>query len=87
VHCSLYLGRSLREVNTASSRQSLLALRNLTVGLWFLFPVIYLAAHANMLTLAQEEWLWTVSDFLGKVIFSTSLLQVCTCACDQERGN
>lgn len=71
--------RSLSDAHTAGSRQSLLALRNLTVGLWFLFPLVYLAAHANLLTLFQEEWLWTVSDFLGKVLFSTSLLQVGWC--------
>jgi bacteriorhodopsin len=45
-------------------------------GLWFSFPVIYTVAKLGLLSINQEEWLWTVFDFLGKCMFSTSLLQV-----------
>jgi hypothetical protein len=45
-------------------------------GLWFSFPVIYTVAKLGLLSVNQEEWLWTVFDFLGKCMFSTSLLQV-----------
>ncbi|KAJ9520327.1 hypothetical protein QJQ45_030203, partial [Haematococcus lacustris] len=66
---------SLAEARNDGSRLSLLVLRFYTVGLWFTFPIIFLLVKGGFLTLNQEEWAWSVADFLGKVMFSSSLLQ------------
>ncbi|GAX76781.1 hypothetical protein CEUSTIGMA_g4227.t1 [Chlamydomonas eustigma] len=65
---------SLREIRSANSRHSLQVLRCLAVGLWFSFPIIFVAVKAGLTSLYVEEWLWTLGDFMGKVMFSSSLL-------------
>ena len=40
-----------------------------------MFPALFLIVHILPVPLGVEEWLWTCADFLGKVAFSSSLLQ------------
>lgn len=48
---------------------SLRVLRILTLCFWFSFPIIWLISTTGMLSMAVEEWLWTMCDFCGKPIF------------------
>ncbi len=43
-------------------------------GIWFTFPIISIVAKLNLVDVQTEEWLWCGCDFLGKVMFSSSLL-------------
>ncbi|GFR47594.1 hypothetical protein Agub_g9328 [Astrephomene gubernaculifera] len=65
---------SIAEVRHDSSRVSLEVLRLFAVGLWFSFPVIWMVVKLGLVDVYVEEWLWCVGDFLGKVMFSSSLL-------------
>mmetsp|Transcript_37013 Transcript_37013/g.109094 ORF Transcript_37013/g.109094 Transcript_37013/m.109094 type:complete len:615 (-) Transcript_37013:439-2283(-) len=57
-----------------TNERSLRMLRIFTLSFWFSFPIIWLAGAAGLLSPATEEAMWTVSDFCGKVMFSSSLL-------------
>ncbi|MEW5298365.1 MAG: hypothetical protein WDW36_001497 [Sanguina aurantia] len=65
---------ALGEVRNDASRLSLESLRLFTVGLWLLFPMTFFLVKLGLVSVATEEWLWCVGDFLGKVMFSSSLL-------------
>ena len=41
---------------------------------WCCFPLISLASMTRLISYASEELMWTLADFLGKVMFSSSLL-------------
>jgi hypothetical protein len=43
-------------------------------GLWFAFPLTFFLSMFGLVDLLTEEWMWTIGDFLGKVMFSSSLL-------------
>lgn len=51
-------------------------LRNLTVGIWVFFPVnmslCVMGVYKGNLNI--EEWVWGLGDFLGKIMFASSLL-------------
>ncbi|GAX76579.1 hypothetical protein CEUSTIGMA_g4025.t1 [Chlamydomonas eustigma] len=64
----------IKDARTPSTMQSLATLRLLMVGLWFSFPIIFITAKLGLVSIHTEEWLWTAGDFLGKVLFSSSLL-------------
>ena len=51
-------------------------LRDLTVGVWFFFPTIMFLVYLGVFKGHHntEEWLWGIGDFLGKVMFASSLL-------------
>jgi len=66
---------SLQESQNDAGKLSLKILRAFTVGLWFSFPTIWFVAHILPIPLVTEEWMWTCFDFMGKVMFSSSLLQ------------
>ncbi|KAG2434989.1 hypothetical protein HYH02_011988 [Chlamydomonas schloesseri] len=65
---------SIAEARHDSSRVSLEVLRLFAVGLWFTFPVIWIVVKMGLVDVYTEEWMWCVCDFLGKVMFSSSLL-------------
>ncbi|KAG2425936.1 hypothetical protein HXX76_013309 [Chlamydomonas incerta] len=65
---------SIAEARHDSSRVSLEVLRLFAVGLWFTFPVIWIVVKMGLVDVHTEEWTWCVCDFLGKVMFSSSLL-------------
>ncbi|KXZ54193.1 hypothetical protein GPECTOR_5g288 [Gonium pectorale] len=65
---------SIAEARHDSSRISLEVLRLFAVGLWFTFPAIWIVVKLGLVDVRTEEWLWCASDFLGKVMFSSSLL-------------
>ncbi|GLI62437.1 hypothetical protein VaNZ11_005058 [Volvox africanus] len=65
---------SIAEARHDSSRVSLEVLRLFAVGLWFTFPAIWIIVKLGLVDLHTEEWMWCVCDFLGKVMFSSSLL-------------
>lgn len=44
-------------------------------GLWLIFPIVSLVMKLGMCSTNTEEWVWTIMDFFGKAIFSSSLLQ------------
>ncbi len=43
-------------------------------GLWFFFPCMWVVVKLGLVDVRTEEWMWCVGDFLGKVMFSSSLL-------------
>lgn len=43
-------------------------------GIWLLFPMIFLLAKFRLVSVRTEEWMWVCTDFLAKVVFSSSLL-------------
>ena len=46
-------------------------------SVWFIFPMLWLFTHTGLIrSVLVEEWLWCVGDLMGKVLFSSSLLQV-----------
>ncbi|GIL69952.1 hypothetical protein Vretimale_10018 [Volvox reticuliferus] len=65
---------SIAEARHDSSRVSLEVLRVFAVGLWFTFPIIWIIVKLGLVDVHTEEWMWCVCDFLGKVMFSSSLL-------------
>ncbi|KAG2482178.1 hypothetical protein HYH03_018877 [Edaphochlamys debaryana] len=65
---------SIAEARHDSSRISLEVLRVFAVGLWFTFPLIWMVVKLGLVDIYTEEWMWCVCDFLGKVLFSSSLL-------------
>ncbi|PNW86121.1 hypothetical protein CHLRE_02g074150v5 [Chlamydomonas reinhardtii] len=65
---------SIAEARHDSSRVSLEVLRLFAVGLWFTFPVIWIVVKMGLVDIRTEEWTWCACDFLGKVMFSSSLL-------------
>ncbi|GLC56046.1 hypothetical protein PLESTB_001058700 [Pleodorina starrii] len=65
---------SIAEARHDSSRVSLEVLRIFAVGLWFTFPGIWIIVKLGLVDVHTEEWMWCVCDFLGKVMFSSSLL-------------
>jgi signal transduction histidine kinase len=44
-------------------------------GLWVIFPSTFFFVKLGIVDINTEEWMWTVFDFMGKVMFSSSLLQ------------
>lgn len=50
-----------------------------------MFPLAEFSVKMGWLGIRSEEWLWCISDFLGKVVFSSSLLQGNFITADERR--
>lgn len=77
---------TIREVKRPGARLSLQILRLYTVGFWAVFPPLMYATKFGIITDIQtEEWIWCVADFLGKVVFCSSLIQGNFLTMDQRK--
>eukprot|EP00798_Chlamydomonas_sp_ICE-L_P002518 gene2518-5470_t len=65
---------SLDSGSAHASKDSLTVLRNGTILLWLMFPMLWCLTRLDFMDINTEEWAWTMADFLGKVLFSSSLL-------------
>lgn len=53
--------------------------------MWFIFPLFFAITKTGLVSVSTEECLWSVADLLGKMIFSSSLLQGNFMAMEQRR--
>lgn len=54
-------------------------------GLWLIFPTVWMLTKPRFVSISMEEWMWCVGDFLGKVMFSSSLLHSNFLSLEQRR--
>lgn len=57
----------------------------LTLLVWALFPLVWLAAYSGMIDIVWEQILWGVSDYSAKVVFSSHLWQKNLATVQQRR--
>lgn len=77
---------TIGEAKNPGARFSLLCLRLYTVGFWAAFPPILSATKFGYIhDIQTEEWIWCWADFLGKVVFCSSLIQGNFLSVDQRK--
>lgn len=60
-------------------------MRLATIVLWAAFPLLWLLIELDVVSHPTDETLWCLFDFLGKAIFSTSLLHGNYATMEQRR--
>ncbi|KAK9817243.1 hypothetical protein WJX72_011759 [[Myrmecia] bisecta] len=73
------------EARNAANRNGLTVLRNVTLVFWTAFPVVWCLSQMGVVRHPADEMLWCLSDFLGKVLLSTSLMHGNYVTMDQRR--
>ncbi|GAX76782.1 hypothetical protein CEUSTIGMA_g4228.t1 [Chlamydomonas eustigma] len=65
---------AISQVQSHGNKANLESLKHFTLGLWTSFPLLWLIVRTGLISFQVEEGLWTICDFLGKIMFSSSLL-------------
>jgi hypothetical protein len=47
----------------------------ITMGVWSLFPIVWMLSWLRLVTASQAQMLWGIADYLAKVVFSSHLWQ------------
>lgn len=68
-----------------TSRLLLARMLALTLVVWSLFPLVWLAAYGGMIGVVWEQIWWGVSDYSAKVVFSSHLWQKNLATVQQRR--
>ena len=65
----------IAEMHDRVGYKSLKAMRGVTIALWSLFPAVWTLCQFQLIDSVTEEIMLSLADVLGKIAFSSSLLQ------------